>query len=489
MSNEMNKPIVLGNLLWKLMERTGTQGIQLVIQIVLARLLLPEDYGIIAIIAIFLTISGVFVQSGLSTALIQKKDVDETDFSTVFVLSLLIAGLIYITLFITATEISVFFNEPRLVSVLRVLSLTLFLGAFNSVQNAVIARNMKFKKLFASSIMAIVGSGTIGIGMAFAGFGVWALVGQQLANQLIITVVLWFTLSWRPKSDFSIDHLKVLFAFGWKLLVSALVDVLSFNLRSLIIGKIYEPAMLGYYDMGSKLPGLIISNINGSILAVLLPALSFYQDDRPKVKSMVRRAIVTSSFVIFPMMAGLAIVTKPIVLILLTEKWLPAVPFIQLFCIAYALWPFHSANLQAINALGRSDIFLKLELIKFVIGLVILALTMPYGIYAIAVGGTFSGLTSMYVNAYPNKILLNYSFWQQLKDISPSLLLTLAMGAIVCCIKLIGLPLVPMLILQILAGVASYVLLAKLFKLECYTYLFETLKDMMKKTAHSSNVF
>jgi teichuronic acid exporter len=278
------------------MERGGTQGIQFFVQIFLARLLLPEDYGIIALVVIFTSIAGVFVQSGLNTALIQKKDADEADFSSVFYLSLVLACLIYIVLFFAAPFIAAFYVIPEITPVIRVLSIILFFGAFNSIQNAVIARSLQFKKLFFSSTGAILISGTVGIYMAYTGFGVWALVGQQLTNQLFITLILWFTVKWRPQLLFSLVKVKGLFSFGWKLLVSALIDTVYRDLRSLIIGKMYNPAMLGFYNRGQQFPQLLITNINGSIQSVMLPVLSSQQDNRPRVKDIMRRAIVTSSF-------------------------------------------------------------------------------------------------------------------------------------------------------------------------------------------------
>ena len=258
MKNQHTKSKVLSSLFWKLMERGGTQGIQFIVQIVLARLLLPEDYGMIALITIFITIANVFVQSGFNTALIQKKDADEVDFSSVFYLSLFVAGLLYIILFFTAPFIANFYEEPQLISVLRILALTLFFGAFNSIQNAIVARKMVFKKLFFSSLGAVVISGIVGIITAYAGFGVWALVFQQLLNQVSITLILWFTVKWRPKLVFSFESIKSLFSYGWKLLVAALLNTLYMDIRSLIIGKIYSPAMLGYYNRGEQFPKFIV---------------------------------------------------------------------------------------------------------------------------------------------------------------------------------------------------------------------------------------
>ena len=339
---------------------------------------------------------------------------------------------------------------------------------------------MQFKKLFFSSLGAMLVSGTVGIVMAYTGFGVWALVAQQLTNQLLVTIILWFTVKWRPKLLFSFERVKGLFSFGWKLLVSSLIDTIYQNLRSLFIGKMFNPSMLGFYNRGEQFPELIVSNINGSIQSVMLPTLASQQDNRQRVKDMVRRSIVTSSFIIFPMMVGLAVIAEPLVKILLTEKWLPAVPFLQISCFVYALWPIHTANLQAINALGRSDIFLKLEIIKKILGLVILGVTVFYGVYAIALGGVVSGVVSTFINAYPNLKLLNYSYKEQWKDIIPSFLLALAMGGITYSIQWFGMTAWLTLIVQVCTGIIIYFGMAKIFKLECFTYLLLTGKAMFK---------
>lgn len=269
-----------------------------------------------------------------------------------------------------------------------------------------------------------------------------------------------------------------LFSFGWKLLVSALIDTFYMNLRSLIIAKIYSPAMLGFYNRGEQFPVLIVTNINGSIQSVLFPALSSQQDNRQRVKEMLRRAIVTSSFILFPLMVGLAVIAEPLVQILLTDKWLPCVPFIQIFCLSYALWPIHTANLQAINALGRSDIFLKLEIIKKIVGLVVLGVTLFYGVYAIAFGMLITGIISSFINAYPNLKLLNYGYKEQWKDIMPSLLLSLVMGAVVYCFKWFNMTAGLTLIVQVCVGGILYLGMARLFKLECFTYLLTTFKEI-----------
>lgn len=468
------------------MERGGTQGIQFFVSIILARLLSPEEYGIIAIIMVFILLANVFVESGFNTALIQKKDVDEVDFSSVLYLSLGVATILYVVIFFTAPFIASFYDQPILIQVLRVLSITIFIGAFNSIQNAYVARNMLFKKLFTSSLGSVTISGVVGIIAAYSGLGVWALVLQQLTSQLAVAVILWFTVKWRPHLIFSTTRVKSLFSYGSKLLASGLLDTLYNNLRTLIIGRMYTPSMLAYYNRGQQFPQLIVSNINGSIQSVMLPALSAHQDDRKRVKDMMRRAIVSSSFLIFPMMFGMAVVAEPLVKIVLTDKWLPAVPFLQIACFTFALWPIHTANLQAINAMGRSDIFLRLEIIKKIMGLIVLGVSLPFGVYAIALGGVFSGLIATFINAYPNKELLNYSYKEQWLDIMPSLLISLLMGGIVYLFNFLSFPAWQILILQIVSGGIIYILLAKIFKIESFTYLVGTMKQLINSRKGAS---
>lgn len=481
MQNNSLKAQVISGLFWKFLERGGTQGISFVVSILLARLLKPEDYGTIALVTIFITIANVFVQTSFNTALIQKKNADEIDFSSVFYLSLLVAGLLYLIIFFTAPFIAAFYQKPQLIPVFRVLSITLFFGAFNSIQNAVVARKMQFKNLFFSSSGAVLISGTVGVVMAYKGFNIWALVFQQITSQISSVLILWFTVKWRPQLLFSFEKVRNLFSFGWKLLVSSLIDTLYQNLRSLIIGKMYNTAMLAFYNRGDGFPSLIITNINGAIGSVMLPALSSHQDNRQKVKEMVRRSIVTSTFIIFPIMVGLAVVAQPLIKILLTDKWLPCVPFLQILCASYALWPIHTANLQAINALGRSDIFLKLEIVKKIIGLAILIVSVFHGVYAIAYGAVVSGLISMFINTYPNKRLLNYSYFEQLKDILPSLILSAVMGVVAYNIQWLRMAEWSTLIVQICVGIIFYIGMARIFKLECFIYLLSTCKDIFAR--------
>jgi O-antigen/teichoic acid export membrane protein len=469
------------------MERGSTQGVQFLVQIILARLLLPEQFGIVAIVMVFINLAQVFVQSGFNTALIQKKEANSLDFSSTFYLSFGVAGILYLIIYVSAPYIANFYGDKIYVSLLRVLSIALFPGAFNSIQNAYVSKNLIFKKLFISSLGAITISGILGIVAAYKGLGIWALVLQQITNQIVISFIMFFTVSWRPKLEFSFSRVKLLFSFGWKLVVSALLNILYMEIRTLIIGKIYSPSTLGFYNRGELFPKVIVNNLDGSIQSVMLPTLSSQQHDKERVKGMMRRAIKTSSFLIFPMMIGMVAVAEPLVEIVLTDKWIPAVPFLKMFCLSYALVPIHAANLQAINAIGRSDIFLKLELIKKILGTIVLIISIPFGVYAIALGQVLYGIASSFVNAYPNKELLNYGYKEQLKDIMPSLFISLAMGIFVYIIKYLRISLWGNLILQLIFGVVVYIILSKIFRVESFEYLIKSIKILLNKKTEKKN--
>jgi len=464
---------ILYSFLWKYFERTGNQAVQFVVQIVLARLLLPADFGVIALLMVFISLAQVFVQSGWGTALVQAKNAEDVDFSSVFYLSLSVAGVLYLVLFISAPAIASFYRMHELINVLRVLSLILFFGAVNSIQNAVIARGFKFKQLFYSSLGAIVLSGAIGVFLAYAGYGIWALVWQQLTNSLFLCLIMWITVKWRPKLLFSLERLSRLFSYGWKLLVSGLLDTGYREMQSLVIGKMFSPADLGFYNRGRMFPQVIVGNIDGSIQSVMMPALSQSQDDPRRIKEMMRRAITMSAFIIAPLMAGMISTAEPIVRIVLTEKWLPAVPFLRICCISFFFYPIHTANLTAINAVGRSDIFLKLEIIKKLIGIAILAITIIFfrSVIAIAWSAVVSGASSTFINAYPNKRLIGYTYLEQIKDLMPSFLLSAFMGVIVYLVGLLPLDTYIKLILQIITGAVVYTVLAWQFKISSFTYL------------------
>lgn len=480
MAVDVSKNTVIKSLIWKFMERCGVQGVQFVLSIILARLIAPEDYGLLALLLVFIQIANVFIQSGFNTALIQKKEADEIDFSSVFYFSIFVAAILYALLYFTAPLIADFYNQEKLCPLLRVLSITLFFGAVNSVQAAYVSKNMQFKRFFFSNMGAIIISGGLGLFLALNGKGAWALIGQQLSYGASACIINWFTVKWRPKLVFSYKRLKSLFGFGCKLLISSLLDTVFRNIYNLIVGKIYDSKTLGFFNKGHQFPQIIATNLDGSIQSVMLPTLSANNDNVKEVKKITRRSISTSAYVLMPCMFGLAAVAEPLVRVLLTDKWLPCVPFLQLACISYALYPIHTANLTGINALGRSDIFLKLEIIKKCITVLNILITLPLGIYAMAIGQVVSGFISTFINAFPNKKLMDYSYFEQWKDLSPAFILSILMGGAVYPIKIIPIAPIFILISQVALGVLLYVVISKIFKLESFTYLLDTIKNFKK---------
>lgn len=472
---------IISNFMWRFAERSGAQVVSFIVSIVLARILLPEDYGTIALVTVFTSILQVFVDSGLGTALIQKKDADDLDFSSVFYFNFVVCLILYAGMFIASPYIALFYNDITLTSVIRVLSLTIVISGVKGIQQAYVSRNMLFKRFFYSTIGGTIFSAFLGIGMAYAGLGVWALVAQQLSNTAIDTIILWITVKWRPRKAFSWKRLRTLLTFGWKLLISALLDTSYNNLRNLIIGKLYSSADLAFYNQGDKFPKVIVTNINTSIDSVLLPTMSSAQDDKERVKQMTRRAIKTSTYVMAPLMMGLAFCAEPIVRIVLTDKWLPCIPFLRIFCITYMFWPVHTANLNAINAMGRSDWFLKLEIIKKIMGMTILLSTMWFGVMAMAYSLLLSSVLSQIINSWPNRILLGYGYLEQVRDFAPGILLAVGMGICVYCIGFLPLPIVVTLVIQIIVGAAIYIIVSALMKLEEFEYLLDMVKSFLKK--------
>lgn len=476
----MNNSLV-NSLVWKLLERFGVQGISFIIQIILARILSPDDYGVLSVMIIFTTLANVFIQTGFNTALIQNKDVTEEDYSSVFWISIIMAFLIYVLLFVIAPIIADFYDMPTIVKPFRVLSLVLFPGSLNSIQLAKVSKELDFKQVFRSNIGAILVSGLLGIILAYLGWGVWALVLQYLSNVIIACIVMHFTVGWTPKLAYNFKRVKSLLSFGWKILLSSLIDALYQDLSSLVIGKKYSSSMLGFYNRGKQFPQFFIGAINGAVQSVMLPAMARKQDDRRHVKTLMRKSIMLSSFIIFPIMAGLAGIADSLVALLLTEKWLISVPFLQIFCFSLAFYPVHSCNLQAINAMGRSDIFLKLEIIKKVLGIILLMISILFfsSPIAIAFTGVITSVIGCFINAYPNKILIDYSYYEQFKDIIPSLGLSLIMFFCILPLKLLNLPIAIILLSQIVAGILVYFILSILFRVRAFKIIKIFVKNVL----------
>lgn len=469
---------VLSNLMWRFAERCGAQLVSFIVSVVLARILEPDAYGTIALITVFTTLLQVFVDSGLGNALIQKKDADDLDFSTVFYTNLAFCTVLYLLVFAASPVIAAFYDRPEMVPYIRVLAITLLISGVKNVQQAYVSKHMLFRVFFFSTLGGTIAAGVIGVSMALMGFGIWALIAQQLINLTIDTCILWITVRWRPRAVYSLARLRGLYSYGWKLLASSFLDKLYSNLNSLIIGKLYSAKDLAYFNQGDKFPRLVIENINTSIDSVLFPAMAEEQDDVARVKNMTRRAIRISTYVLAPMLLGLAAAAEPLVRLVLTDKWLFSVPFMRIFCMSYVLYPVHTANLNAIKAMGRSDIFLKLEIFKKVLGLIMLLISMWFGVTVIAWCLFLTSLLSQLINSSPNKKLLNYGYLEQLKDMLPNLACAAAMALGVYALQFLGLGAAVTLVLQIGAGVVLYLALSVIFHLGSFRYVLDMVREI-----------
>lgn len=478
-----NRKAVFSNLIWRFMERCGAQLVSVVVSFVLARMLDPSVYGLVAKVTIITSIMLVFVDSGMANSLIQKKDPDDLDFSSVFFFNVAFCLVLYVGLFFAAPLIAEYNGQPELTAIVRVLGLTVVVAGVKNVQQAYVSKTMQFKRFFFATLGGTAVSAAVGIAMAYKGFGVWALVAQQLSNVTINTCVLWLTVGWRPKAMFSLERLRALLGYGWKLLASGLLDTVYNKLREIFIAVFYTDTDLAFYNRGNALPNLIVENINSSIDSVLLPVLSAEQDHAEQVREMTRRAIKVSSYIIMPLMMGLAVCAEPFVRFFLTEKWLPCVPYLRIFCFTYSFYPLHTANLNALKAMGRSDLFLILEIVKKAVGITALLLTMRLGVYPMALSLLATSVLSQIINAWPNSRLLNYSYLRQLADLLPTILLAAAMGACVYPVSLLGLSDIVTLVIQVPLGVLVYVLGSKLLRIDSFEYLMSIVKKLVRREA------
>lgn len=481
MGDQTLKSKTIGSLVWKLLERGGNSFVQLVVQIVMARLLDPQEFGALAVMLVFVNIGNVIVQSGLNTSLVQSEKIDEADISTVFWLSFGSSAILFLAVFFAAPAISEFYAMPRIVWQLRVLGLLLLITAFSSVLVAIVQRDLQLRKVFNATVVAVTISGAAGITAALIGAGLWALVLQQLAYQSINCIVLGFQVKWHPQFLFSRSKARKHFSYGWKLLISGLLDTGYQSLSDLLIGKQFSSSTLGLVSQGKKYPQAIGSLLDGAIQPVMLSAVSRVQDDLFNVKRFVRRALKTSTFVIVPAMTLFAVAAEPIVSILLGEKWLPCVPFLHIYCFVYALLPIHSTNLQALNGMGRSDLYLKLELIKKAYGIcfILLAAFILKDVYLMVSMYMITGVISTFVNAYPNKRIIGYSYSEQLRDIAPAFVISaIAGGLALFCGSFIESPGLQILVESVVMAIA-YFGIAGIFKLEAFEYLINTARDFL----------
>lgn len=475
-SNKKTKDKVLSGLVWTFGERILAQGVSFVLSIILARILMPSEYGIIAMVMVFINIANVFTSTGFGESLVQKKNADELDFSTVFYCTFSLSVVIYIILFICAPYIAKFYHTKEIVLVLRVLSVKIVFSSIATVQHAYVQKHMIFKKFFFSTLGGTVISGVLGILLAYAGAGVWALVAQYLSNTIIDIIVLLITVPWHPKFLFSLERAKALMDFGWKLVFANLINAIYNELRSLIIGRSYSSAALAYYNKGNQIPALAITNIDTAIGTVVFPTMSEAENEE-RLKNIGRRAMKTTSYLLFPIMIGLIVVSRPLIILLLTEKWENSIIFMQILCLYWMTQPIQTTNWQIIKAIGRSDLCLKLEAIKKTIGIIMVFIAMKLGVIAIAFSAALFGFISMFINILPNKKLINYSIKDQLLDIMPALFASIVMGLIIYSIAFIKMPMVLLLVIQVVVGIISYIAMSYIFKIDSFRYILSMLQE------------
>lgn len=472
MEKESLKKKTVNGVIWSAIDRFSTQGIQFVFSILIARLLMPSDYGVIAMLGIFLAVSNTFVDSGFGAALVQKANRTETDFSTVFYFNIVVAIIFYALLWLASPYIASFYNIPMLKDVTRVVALTSIFSALGGIQSAQLSIAINFKTRAIISLISALSTGCLGLYLAYSGYGAWALVFQMVFSSLLNTILLWCFVRWMPSLVFSWQSFRQLFSFGSKLLASALLDTIYNNVYTLVIGKVYSSSSLGLYSRASGLAQYPSSNITGVLQSVTFPVLCSIQNDEERLADAYKRFIRMSAFVVFPLMIGLASVAEPFIRVVLTDKWEGAIYLLQIVCFSMMWYPIHAINLNILQVKGRSDYFLKLEIIKKIQGVCILCITVPISIVAMCYGSIASSLLSLVWNTYYTKRLIGYGFFSQIKDLLPIIIHSLLMGAIVLLVTHFIEVMWVKLFAGILAGGIYYILGA-------YIMHFDELKEVL----------
>ena len=482
-TNELKDKTVNG-MFWSFAQKISSQLVSFFITVILARILTPDDYGIVALASLFLVLMSVFSDGGLGQALIQKKNADEKDFNTLFTTQLVFATVIYCIVFLLAPYIALSFNtnDPVLfTSLLRVMALTMPLGALAGVQNSVVTRRLMFRWYFYANIASLAVSASVGIFMAYSGFGAWALVGQSMSSIITSTIVIFILLDWHPKLLFYKNRFKPLFKEGLKFMGTSVVGTFFSQLISYAMGLKYSPADLAYFNRGGGIPGLVTKNIDGTIQGVLFPVLAQIQDDIPAVRRALSRAIRVSSFLLFPMLFGVAAIADKLVIIVFTEKWAPCIPFMRVICICNIIAVMAAVNLMALRATGHIGIVFKLEWVKKPLLVLVIVGTMMISPMAIIYGMLCMNVYSYFVNSYPNKKILNYSYKNQIIDVAPNFILAAFMAVIVFVIGKIGMNMYVSVVIQILVGATIYIGVAYKIKNESLFYVFDYVKGRIKR--------
>ena len=466
---------------WSFIDNLSSSGITFLVGLVLARLLTPSEYGIMAILTIFIAVSNSIVDSGFSNALVRKTNAKRVDYNTVFLFNLVVSGLLYVVLFFAAPAISVFFKEPLLVEVMRVIGWVLVINALAIIPRTLFVKEVNFKTQTKVSLIASISSGVVGIGMALAGMGVWSLVGQQLSRQLLNTLFLWIYCKWRPVWEFSVQSFKELFGFGSKLLLSGLLDTVFKEIYSLVIGRCYTSAQLGQYTRANQFNQIFSSNLTTVIQRVSYPVLSSIQDEPERLREAYRKVIKSTTLISFACMLGLAAVAKPLIILLIGEKWLPAVGFLQIICFSSMLYPLHAINLNILQVKGRSDLFLKLEIVKKIIAVGPLVLGVLFSIEYMLWGSVCTSFIAYFLNSYYSATLINYPTREQIKDILPTFIVSILTAAAMWSLTLLSLPNWLLLPLQCLLGIILSVLIYERLHLAEYEEVKQLALSLLRR--------
>ena len=475
MSDSLKSKTVKG-VVWSSIERFSTQGVQFLIMIIMARLLTPKDYGLIGMLAIFLAVAQSLIDSGFSQALIRKQDRTDVDNSTVFYFNIVVSSALYLILFIAAPFVADFYNQPELTSVMRVVCLGVILNSLAVVQRALLTVRIDFKTQAKASLSAAVISGCIGIVLAYCGFGVWSLVVQQLLNLSVNTLLLWIFSKWRPIAVFSWKSFHELFAFGSKLLASGLLDTMYRNIYPIVIGKLFSASSLGHYTRAHQFSEFPSSNVTGIIQRVTYPILCGIQDETERLEAVYRKFLKLSAFIIFPLMIGMSAVARPFIDIVLGKQWGFCGQLLQIICFAMMWYPIHAINLNLLQVKGRSDLFLRLEIIKKILGITVLCITAPFGLVVMCYGQIFNSIVALVINTYYTGKLINVGFIRQMKDLLPTILLSLTMfGAILLVNGFIEAN-IYRLIIGVLVGVIVYASGSYIFKFKELQTLFSLIR-------------
>jgi O-antigen/teichoic acid export membrane protein len=477
MKNNIQENTIKG-LYWSFFERIGYQGIQFLIAIILARLLLPDQFGLIAMLAIFMAVAQSFVDSGFSSALIQKQDATHLDECSIFYFNIVFGFLVTGSMFLSAPWIAAFYRIPLLTPLVRVLSLNLIINAFGVIQTTLLTKRIDFKSQMKVSAIAAFFSGSIGVAMANQGYGVWSLVAQSITNNFFRTILLWFFLPWRPSWIFSFVSLRSMFPFGSKLLFSGLLDTIYNNLYLVVIGKMFSATALGYYTQAEQTVRFPVSNLSSTVGRVTFPVFSSLQDDKDRLKRATRKALSSLAMVNFPLMIGMAVVAKPLVLVVLTDKWLPCVPYLQLLCIAGILYPLHVINLNVLMAQGRSDLFFRLEIYKKATITAAICITAPWGIMAMIYGQIATSTFAYYLNSYYTGRLISYPASEQIKNCFPILSLASLMGFFVFLAGYIPLKNnLALLFSQVSIGIILYISFCSIMRIPSFVEIRSIMQD------------